>query len=285
MPNRVLRESILDSEAVNSLSPGAELFYRRLMSVVDDFGRFDARLTVLRSRCYPLTVTQVRETDISRWIAECETAGLIALYEVAGKSYILFQKLGTPRALSSKYPEPPDSSARSCAHVRPYSGSSSDTSSDTSSSKDSGEPAKPASSPAADLPSGVVLSFPVSGKGAKQWHLTQDSMDEFREWFPGVDVLAEFRKAQGWCVVNVPKRKTAKGMPAFLHSWLGRSVQSGGGSNGRSGGSVGPTSRVSAASGKYEGREKQVNVVAPIETGVKGDRTAGQAAKSGTDSG
>ncbi len=40
MPNRVIREGILNSQRVNKLTEPAELFYRRLMSVVDDFGRF-----------------------------------------------------------------------------------------------------------------------------------------------------------------------------------------------------------------------------------------------------
>jgi hypothetical protein len=42
MPVRILREGILTSERVDTLSPAAEVFYRRLMSVVDDFGRFSA---------------------------------------------------------------------------------------------------------------------------------------------------------------------------------------------------------------------------------------------------
>src|SRR5690348_16892457 len=106
MPARLLREGILDSDAVNSLTAMEEVFYRRLMSVVDDFGRFDGRESVLRSRLYPLQVSSVREADISRWIAACEKAGLIALYVVDGKQYILFHKLGAPRAKTSKYPAP-----------------------------------------------------------------------------------------------------------------------------------------------------------------------------------
>jgi hypothetical protein len=130
MPNRILREAILDSCAVNSLSPQAELFYRRLMSVVDDFGRFDARPSVLRSRCYPLTVDKVREADISRWMAECQKAGLIALYDNADRQYLLFFKLGEPRAKSSKYPPPLEglaacaqmnAGADICSRVRPNS--------------------------------------------------------------------------------------------------------------------------------------------------------------------
>ena len=107
MPVRLLRESILDSAAVSSLSAHAEVFYRRLMSVVDDFGRFDGRAAVLRCRLYPLKIDSIREADITRWIAECETAGLIALYEVDSKPYILFHKLGPARAKESKFPAPP----------------------------------------------------------------------------------------------------------------------------------------------------------------------------------
>ena len=104
MPSRLLREGILDSEAVNRLAAPEEVFYRRLMSVVDDFGRFDGRPQVLRSRLYPLRIDAVREADITRWIAACEKAGLIALYHHDGKPYILFGKLGSPRNAKSKYP-------------------------------------------------------------------------------------------------------------------------------------------------------------------------------------
>lgn len=128
MPNRILRETILESEAVNRLGFAAEVFYRRLMSVVDDFGRFDARPGVLRCRLYPLKVDTVREAEIARWIAECVKAGVIALYAVNGaggsrwvaecdpagptasadeRVYLLLHKLGVPRAAKSKFPDPP----------------------------------------------------------------------------------------------------------------------------------------------------------------------------------
>jgi hypothetical protein len=163
MPTRLLREGILDSTAVNALSFPAEVFYRRLMSVVDDFGRFDGRAAVLRSRLYPLKVETVREADIPRWIAECEKAGLIALYAVDGKQYILFHKLGPARAKESKFPPPPpgtpvpnthpfssvngcaqpQTDANGCAQTRadvPYSGSGSGASTDSSASKDPPNP-------------------------------------------------------------------------------------------------------------------------------------------------
>lgn len=131
MPARLLREGINDSDAVNKLTAPEEVFYRRLMSAVDDFGRFDARPAILRSRLYPLK-PDLREADISRWLHACVAAGLIAVYEVGGKHYILFHKLGVPRALTSKYPAPPPDLERTradengCAQVlsdAPYSDS------------------------------------------------------------------------------------------------------------------------------------------------------------------
>jgi hypothetical protein len=127
MPHRILREGILTSDAVDRLTPPAEVFYRRLMSVVDDYGRFDARPSILRAACFPLRIDKVREADISRWLTECETAGLIALYAVDEKPYVLYHKVATPRAKHSKYPEPAGTCAQTqadesgCAQMRPYS--------------------------------------------------------------------------------------------------------------------------------------------------------------------
>lgn len=117
MPNRILREGINDSDRVNALSFAAEVFYRRLMSVVDDFGLYDGRLSVLRSRLYSLRVDTVSEKDINDWLTECERLDLVVRYEHNGKPYIYFRNLGEPRAAKSKYPFPPES-ALACKHMR-----------------------------------------------------------------------------------------------------------------------------------------------------------------------
>lgn len=113
MPNRIVREGILSSERINALSPNAELFYRRLMSVVDDFGRFTANPTLLRASCYPLKLDSVKEDSISKHLAECVGARLIVLYTVADKAYLEMQDFRQQvRAKDSKYPAP-DSHMRS----------------------------------------------------------------------------------------------------------------------------------------------------------------------------
>lgn len=106
MPSRVLREGILTSERVNQLSPLAELFYRRLMSVADDHGRYFAHPALLRSACYPLRVERVKESEVQRWLEECERADLLATYTVGHTKYVqLFDFHQRPRH-RSKYPDP-----------------------------------------------------------------------------------------------------------------------------------------------------------------------------------
>ena len=107
MPDRILRAAILTSDSVNKLSWPAETFYRRLMSVVDDYGRYDGRVQILRSSLYPLKLNQVSDADIAKWADECSTAGLVSFYEVEGKRYLEILKFGQRlRAMQSKWPPP-----------------------------------------------------------------------------------------------------------------------------------------------------------------------------------
>lgn len=117
MPDRIVRVGILTSDAVNSLSWAAETFYRRLMSVVDDYGRFDGRPAVLRATLYPLKLDRVSERDVETWLRNCEETGLVTCYTADGKPYVEIQKFDQRlRAKNSKWPPPP-SSADICQQV------------------------------------------------------------------------------------------------------------------------------------------------------------------------
>lgn len=108
MPNRLLREGILSSRRVDALSPLAELFYRRLMSVVDDFGRYSADPTELRAKCYPLRIDSVRNKHISEWLAECVKASLVVVYAGKRGDYLEMLDFGQRvRAKQSKFDGPP----------------------------------------------------------------------------------------------------------------------------------------------------------------------------------
>ena len=109
MPNRIIREAILSSEKMALLKWPEEVFYRRLLSIIDDYGRYEANPQLLRSRCYPLQTDEVRVADITRWVAACQTAGLILGYAVLGKQYLEVINFGQQQRTASKYPAPPSS--------------------------------------------------------------------------------------------------------------------------------------------------------------------------------
>ena len=111
MPNRIIKESICTSPNVDRLSREAEVFFYRLIVQCDDFGRMDARLPILRAKCYPLQIDKVNETDIATWLGELQSAQLVLLYsDDAGGEYLHMQtwsKHQQVRAKRSRYPEPP----------------------------------------------------------------------------------------------------------------------------------------------------------------------------------
>jgi hypothetical protein len=105
MPNRILRDWT-DSESIDQLDVHAERFFTRLIMKVDDYGRYTANVKLLKSNLFPLR-TDIRETDIPRWLTACEKSGLIALYKVASKDYLQINNFKQVlRQKIEKYPSP-----------------------------------------------------------------------------------------------------------------------------------------------------------------------------------
>jgi hypothetical protein len=109
MPNRILRDGINDSAAVNSLSLRGEVFYRRLMSFADDYGRAPLNAALLRGKMFALQVDQWSNQDILDSVHECTAHGLIRCYEVDGYGFIEINKFGqrVRPGCKSKFPNPP----------------------------------------------------------------------------------------------------------------------------------------------------------------------------------
>lgn len=106
MPSRIVREEILTSGRVDRLGWQQEVFYRRLLSKVDDHGLYDARPSILRCTLFPLRVDKVSEEDCSNWLAACESAGLLVTYEVGGKPYLKVLDTRWQTRSEPKYPLP-----------------------------------------------------------------------------------------------------------------------------------------------------------------------------------
>lgn len=107
MPNRVLREGILDSDALGEVSIGAEVLFMRLVVLADDWGRYDGRVSVVCRRAF-VNRRSVDEQMTGEWLSELDEARLVVQYEHGGRPYLLIRNFRQrTRAHGSKYPAPP----------------------------------------------------------------------------------------------------------------------------------------------------------------------------------
>ena len=187
MPNRYIRESAIESDAVNSLNWQTEVFYRRLLNRVDDFGRYTAHPSLLRASIFPLQLNKVRDSDMSRLLAECEKAGLLFVYSTNGKPQLVLNKWEKGRAINSQYDPPP---IEVCERMKTFvykrkhpsvDAPDSDSDSDTDDDSDT-DVGKPKAAPAAPTSDADWLAS-----------LASDST------YAGIDVSREYGKMTAWC--------------------------------------------------------------------------------------
>ncbi len=119
MPTRLIREAINSSPRVNALTPGAELFYRRLLSVADDYGRFHASPATLRGACWPTCPEKITEAQVTEWLRECSAGErpLVDVYLVGGARYLEISDFGQQKRSKSKFPGPLGETARDAITV------------------------------------------------------------------------------------------------------------------------------------------------------------------------
>jgi hypothetical protein len=82
-----------------------------------------------------------------------------------------------------------------------------------------------------EVPAGV-FAFPLPGQQG-EWSLPQSIYDEMVRAYPGVNVMTQLSKMRAWLVSNPQSRKTVKGLPRFINTWLGKEQDKTGGFNGR----------------------------------------------------
>lgn len=103
MPTRYLKPGVRDSEAIDSLSPLAEVLFYRLLVTVDDFGRYDGRAAMVKAHCFPIKDMPVGKC--AALLQELHDCGLVMLYTVDDKPYVQMCKWdNAPRAKESKFP-------------------------------------------------------------------------------------------------------------------------------------------------------------------------------------
>ena len=65
-----------------------------------------------------------------------------------------------------------------------------------------------------------IVILPCTGKGASLVSISPEKAQEWQRDFPGVDVPQALRSMRAWLMANPTKRKTARGIPAFVVRWL-----------------------------------------------------------------
>ena len=121
MPNRILKESICVSEDIDGLSWFEEIVFYRLIVNCDDYGRFDGRPAVIKSRLFPLKENLTTKA-VSEAINRLSSAGLVTLYKFEGRPYLYLTSWNChqqTRAAKSKYPDPEQADPQECCDLKP----------------------------------------------------------------------------------------------------------------------------------------------------------------------
>ena len=215
MPNRILREGILTSRPVNQLSEKAELFYRRAMSKLDDYGRCEADAELLRTSCYPLRVDRVKAAHIEGWIKDCEAVGLLVLYMDKGKRYLQYTKFKQQERTDSKFPAPDKQLIATAEQILANAHLVVGVVVGVSEGANGGAPN---GSRHVHDESQIVITLPLREGG--EFDVRQSLVAEVEPLCPQVDVPETLKEMKLWLVGNPRRRKTRGGIKRFITSWL-----------------------------------------------------------------
>jgi len=106
MPDRLLRDELLNSERYWSVSDEAKLLYIHLILSADDTARYSGKNFTLRTRCFSGRGMETNRMEIL--LSELVDQDLIRLYFVQDERFIFIPRFKQRlRYYNSKYPEPP----------------------------------------------------------------------------------------------------------------------------------------------------------------------------------
>lgn len=71
----------------------------------------------------------------------------------------------------------------------------------------------------------IVCAEPLIGlplNDGSEHEVTEEDVAEYAQLYPAVDVMQQLRNMRGWLLANPQKRKTKRGIKAFITSWLAK---------------------------------------------------------------
>lgn len=111
MPVRILRPTLRQSERWNRCSFFEQSFYIRLITIADDYGRYEAHTALLASECFPYGNADglpVLANEIDGMLRALASKDLLFVYEFDGKQYFQLTRWRERVRLEkgSHYPDP-----------------------------------------------------------------------------------------------------------------------------------------------------------------------------------
>ena len=181
----------------------------------------------MKNRLFPLKENLTLKT-VENALHGLASAGLIALYVFEGKRFLYLPTWGkyqTQRAKVSKFPSPDDGKQADeiiCkqmhADVPVFENRESRIEFAIRDAEDSAEPQAASTPPAISLPLNDGTEYSVSVEQCQEW----------AGLYPAVDVIQQLRNMRGWLDANPAKRKTKRGINAFIVRWLAKEQDKGG---------------------------------------------------------
>lgn len=109
MPQRLLRPGLRTSKRYNRCPWFVQSFYSRLIMLVDDHGRYEADVELLRSEAFPYgdpSGNQLPLEAIADGCQQMSAANLVLFYEIDGKKYLQVTRWKERVRSESRYPGP-----------------------------------------------------------------------------------------------------------------------------------------------------------------------------------
>jgi len=230
---RTIKPEFPQSESMGRVSRDARLAFVLMWTLADDAGRLRGNSRMLASLLFPYD--DDAPALIEGWIAELEHEGCVVRYKVDGQTYVeirnwlIHQKIDKPS--QSKLPTF-DESSRVLAN--PRESSSLDLRTKEGIKEGRGEEGKGGAEPSGPAPDAAppppeslpVITIPLVDKS--EHPVMRSDVVEWSEAYPAVDVMQELRAMRQWCIAHPTRRKTARGVRAFVVAWLGREQDRGG---------------------------------------------------------
>jgi hypothetical protein len=221
VPNRLLKEGIVDSALIDSVSAEAEVCFYRLLVVCDDLGRFDARTAIVRSRCFPLKEQSNFSAKVEAWLSELEEKLLILRYKADGQPFLQIAKWDQRVRSNGKYPPPSDSDLQ------------------TFRERLSAGCGQPPADGGSGLGKGKGMGASANDvrfdAAAGAWSVPDLLREQWVKAYPAVDIGRELASACAWLIANPANQKS--NYARFLTNWLKRAQDrapaKGGGQPGR----------------------------------------------------